>query len=170
MTDKARANWSPGQAENLPTTEPLELGEYESAPLKNPHQAFIISMASRPGFSSFVNEVEYMMYEPDTLKNAEMEFIATKFPLDNPLLWFTLIVPLKDLNEVKKVAEKYRLTLKTDFVAISLDGTKAEKFPIAESPNVFFVQGAFEGEEADALRAHWDDVILKHAQGLPWKV
>lgn len=171
MTDKARANWQPGMPEVNPSHGPVDPEELKVLPQKNPHQAFIIGAPFRAGFSSFMMEVEYTMYEPDTAKNAELELILTKFPSDSELIWATLIVPMRDLETIRKVAEKYNFTLKPNLVILELGPKGEEVFPINTGDNVFAVQGGLTDEnEVAALRAHWDDVMEKHAAGIPWKV
>ena len=169
MTDTARPNWAPGMPETGPTDTPITNVDFYSLPTKNPHQAFLIADVLRPGFSPFTVEVEYTMYRPDTEKNAELELIMTEFPSASSMYWFTVIVPLKDLEAIRKVAEKYCLTLARSVTPIVISDGGAQRFPIAVEQNVFSIQGHMEDELLlKKYKDAWDDVIDKHSKGIPW--
>ena len=138
---------------------------------KNPHQLFIISAISRPGFSAFMAEVEYTLYTPDTAKNAELELLLIDFPKGQSLVWAILIIPMKDQEVIFDIGKKYSFSFVKNKIPIVLDGTSIERFPFGMEENVVTVDGF--STDADAIRKNdlfWKDVIEKHSQGIPWKV
>lgn len=171
MTDHARPNWSPGTDESGPHERPLSEAEFSTMPLMNPHQAFIVGDHQRPGFTTFMVEVEYTMYEPDTERNALFELVITKFPKSIQMLWATIAIPIEDLEKVREVAKKYGFELKSDYLPVCIDENGPQKFPLEYSPNIFCVQGLLRDEELLLqYKKHWEGVIRKHEQGIPWRV
>lgn len=171
MTDKARPNWAPGMPESGPAEQPLTAAEMRGLPRKNLHQAFIIGGGGRPGWTSFIVEVEYTLYTPDTPKNAEFELIISEFPPGTQLLWTTFIVPTKDVELIQQVAKKYGYELKQGVLPVAIDDKGTHQFNYEPSPNIYSVSGQLADEQLLAkYDQHWRDVIRKHELGIPWKV
>lgn len=172
MTEHARPNWAPGMGEDRPSETPIAEDDFRTLPSRNLDQIFIIGSPHRPGLTPFIIEIEYTLYTPDTPDNAKLELIATKFPpcmTDMP--WFTLIVPLKDLETIREIGKKYNFELKQDMTPICIDEHGTHIFPLDSGPNVFSVEGMLQDEAlVQTYRDYWNDVIEKHAMGIPWKV
>jgi hypothetical protein len=169
MTIYKQANWEPGQSEEKLKLVPVPEDKFQTLPRENPDQAFILGSTIRPGFAAFIQEVEYTMYTPDGPKNVELELMTSEFPKGSDIIWFTMIIPIVDLDKVREVAKRYNFSFKQSSIPAFVDEKGLHPFPLEANSNVYSVSGHLDNEElVKKYTDHWHDVIEKHAKGLPW--
>lgn len=138
MTEFARRNDDPRQEGfgDITTEQIREL------PGKNPDQAFIIIIPGRPGTQEWMMEMENTLYTPDTDKNILFEMFLVKWPQDFKMVNFLIAIPLKDIDQVEKMANKHGLHLKHRErpMTFGKDG-KPDWFPVPELDNVYSLAG-----------------------------
>lgn len=160
MTEHSRPNWAPGMLETDAQEKELTDKEMFSFPSKNPHQAFLIGAPSRPGFTAFIQELEYFHYAPDTERNALFELIITKW---QEMMWVTVAVPLKELQIAEELAKKYEFHLLKGTTPMAITPEGEEWFPMEQRENVFCVQGFIRDEgKVETMSKDMKNVIEAH--------
>lgn len=111
---------------------------------KNPDKAFIIADNFRPGYTPYLQELEYTHYTPDTEKNSLFELLLIRW---EDLVWAVAVIPLADLSIAEEVGKTYNFRLAQGCTPVIIGGEESVPFPIKSADNVFSVQGFLKDEQ-----------------------